>query len=83
MTAEQMHGRKRRFQVLLDPNRAKLFDSLAEQECLKTSAFLRDQLYEALELLVPRAIYDTAKEADAQIRADWIEQQADLRRKRK
>ena len=83
MTAEQMHGRKRRFQVLLDPNRAKLFDSLAEQQSLKTSAFLRDQLYEALELLVPRAIYDKAKEADAQIRVDWIEQQADLRRKRK
>lgn len=83
MADSSMHGHKRRFQVLLDPNRAELFDQLAQKEQLKTAAFLRDQLYEALELLVPRARYNKAAKADAQVRSAWIERQADLRRKSK
>lgn len=83
MSARVMHGNKRRFQVLLDPNRAKLFDALAEQDCLKTSAFLRNRLYEALESLVPRAAYERAKEADAALKAESSELQSRIRRSRK
>lgn len=83
MTANSLHGHKRRFQVLLDPHRAALFDALAEKEGLKTSAFLRDQLYEALELSVPSAKYNQAAKQDEQLRSAWIERQANLRRKRK
>lgn len=74
MAKKHMHGHKRRFQVLLDPNRARLFDSLAREEKLKTAAFLRKQLYQALELLVPKESYAEAAEADAEIRNKWLEQ---------
>jgi len=82
MALTDMHGNKRRFQVLLDPNRAKLFDRLAEQDSLKTSAFLRNRLYEALESLVPRATYQKAQQADAALRAEAIELQSRIRRSR-
>lgn len=70
MTAKSVHGLKRRFQVLLDPNRAALFDDLAKQEGLKTAAFLRNQLYEALELSVSRAKYKQAEEQDSRLLSD-------------
>lgn len=74
MAQKHMHGHKRRFQVLLDPNRASLFDSLAREEKLKTAAFLRKQLYQALELLVPEESYAEAAKADAEVRTRWLEQ---------
>ena len=83
MSSRVMHGNKRRFQVLLDPHRAKLFDALAEQDCLKTSAFLRNRLYEALESLVPRATYKQAEEDDALLKRQSSELQSKVRRSRK
>ena len=70
MTAKSVHGLKRRFQVLLDPHRAALFDALAEKEGLKTAAFLRNQLYEALELSVSRAKYNQAADKDSRLLTD-------------
>lgn len=82
MTANLLHGNKRRFQVLLDPNRAALFDALAEQEGLKTPAFLRKKLYEALESSVSSARYDKAEQQDEEFRLLQRKLQAEIRRKR-
>jgi hypothetical protein len=77
------HGQKRYLQVLLDPNRADLLDALAAERDVRTTALVREQVYEALERSVPPEVYAEALSRDVVVREDAINRQVDGRRKRK
>lgn len=71
-----MAAAKIRYQVLLDPHRASLFEKIAEQEGLRTTALLRQCLYTYLENSVGKQTYDVAVEKDAEVRRKWVEQKS-------
>jgi len=71
-----MAAAKIRYQVLLDPHRARLFEEIAEQEGLRTTALLRQCLYTYLEDSVGKQTYDVAVEKDAEVRRKWVEQKS-------
>ncbi len=58
------HGNKFYCQLLIDPNRYKLAEKLAEQESKKVTAFLRELVYAGLALRSGE--YKSAQEADEQ-----------------
>ncbi len=63
------HGQKRYLQLLLDPARAQLLDRWAERTKVRTSALVRDLVYDALEQVVPPDEYAKALNEDAELRA--------------
>ncbi|MFZ9959662.1 MAG: hypothetical protein ACO3GP_04660 [Candidatus Limnocylindrus sp.] len=69
------HGQKRYLQVLLDPNRADLLDAMAAQQEKRTTALVREIVYEVLEQRCPPEAYEAAVARDAALRADAIERQ--------
>lgn len=75
------HGQKRYLQLLLDPARAALLDRIAEAKQVRTSAYVRELVYEALERLVPPEAYDKALAEDAALRAASVQRQLAGRRK--
>ena len=77
------HGQKRYLQVLLDPHRADLLDALAAERDVRTTALVREQVYEALERSVTPEVYAEALRRDVVVREDAIRRQVDGRRKRK
>jgi hypothetical protein len=62
------HGNKIYLQLLLDPNRAKLAADLASCEGIKTTAWIRNAVYNELQRQLPTSVY---KEAQAQDEAVW------------
>ena len=58
------HGNKSYYQVLIDPNRAELIEKLADKLGIKSTAWIRNLIYEELELEVPRSEYKTAEAKD-------------------
>ena len=69
------HGQKRYLQVLLDPNRADLLDAMAAQQEKRTTALVREIVYQALEERCQPEAYEAAVARDAALRADAIERQ--------
>jgi hypothetical protein len=63
------HGQKRYLQLLLDPSRAQLLDRWAERTKVRTSALVRDLVYDALEQVVPPDEYAQALSEDTALRA--------------
>ena len=64
------HGSKVYLQLLLDPNRAKLLEQLAQEQNKRTTAVMRDILYSHLERTLPSSVYG---EAAAKDHAVWRE----------
>ena len=64
------HGSKVYLQLLLDPNRAKLLEQLAQEQNKRTTAVMRDILYSYLERTLPSSVYG---EAAAKDHAVWRE----------
>ena len=58
------HGNKSYYQVLIDPNRAELIEKLADKLGIKSTAWIRNIIYEELELEIPRSEYKTAEAKD-------------------
>lgn len=75
------HGQKRYLQILLDPERAQLLDDLAEKKGVRTTAFVRSQIYEVLERMTPPEVYADALARDEAIRAASVRRQVAGRRK--
>jgi hypothetical protein len=69
------HGQKRYLQVLLDPHRADLLDAMAARREMRTTALVRELVYEALEERCPPEVYADAVARDGMLRADAIERQ--------
>lgn len=59
------HGVKKHYQVLLDPNRADLVDKEAAKRGLKSTAYIRQVVYEELERVVEASVYGLAVAEDA------------------
>ena len=64
------HGNKTYFQILLDPNRAKLVMESAEKGGIRATAWIREAFYEKLERICTASEY---KEAKAKDEAVWRE----------
>jgi hypothetical protein len=64
------HGNKFYCQLLLDPHRYKLAETLAAVEGKKVTALLREMVYAALEKALPASEYKAAEAADE---AAWQE----------
>lgn len=64
------HGNKHYCQLLLDPNRYRLAETLAAAEGKKVTGLLRDMVYAALEKALPSSEYKAAEAADE---AAWRE----------
>ena len=64
------HGNKTYMQILLDPHRAALLADLAEHQGVRSTAWIRDVVYAALEKTLPSSIY---QEALAKDQASWRE----------
>jgi hypothetical protein len=58
------HGKKRYFQVLLDPARAELLDELAEQRGMRPAALVREIVYLHLERTFAPTVYNHARTND-------------------
>ena len=69
------HGQKRYLQLLLDPARAQLLDRWAERTKVRTSALVRDLVYEALEQVIPPDEYAHALKEDEALRATSLRRQ--------
>lgn len=61
---KKFHGRKRYFQVLLDPARAELVDELAAQLNVRQSSLIRDMVYAHLERTYSPEVYVKAASKD-------------------
>jgi len=64
------HGNKTYMQILLDPHRAALLAQLASEKGVRSTAWIRDAVYAALEKALPSSIY---QEAFAKDQASWRE----------
>lgn len=71
----KVHGNKRHYQVLLDPERAGLLERLADQRGLKAAALVRTFVYAALKREVGAAAYRVAEAQDAASRRTSIANQ--------
>ena len=58
------HGAKVYVQLLLDPNRAELLQSMAAEEGKRPTAVMRDILYSHLERVLPSSVYGEAAAKD-------------------
>ncbi len=64
------HGNKTYMQILLDPHRAALLAELAKEGGMRSSAWVREVVYAALEKALPASVYN---EALAKDEASWRE----------
>ena len=64
------HGQKVYCQLLLDTNRYKLAEQLANEQGKKVTGMLREMVYSALEKALPASDYKAAEAAD---KAAWAE----------
>lgn len=58
------HGQKFYCQLLLDHNRYLLVEAMAMQQGIRTTALLREMVYDALERALPASEYRAAEAAD-------------------
>ena len=75
------HGNKFYCQLLIDPNRYKLAENLAEQEGKKVTAYLRDLVYAGLALR--SAEYKSAQESDEQLWKESVQRRVQGRMRSK
>lgn len=71
----KVHGNKRHYQVLLDPERAGLLERLADQRGLRPAALMRTFVYAALKREAGAAAYKVAEAQDAATRRAGIANQ--------
>ena len=76
------HGNKSYYQVLIDPNRAELIEKLADKLGIKSTAWIRNLIYEELELEVPRSEYKTAEAKDELMWRESVKRRIDGRKQK-
>lgn len=77
------HGSKMYCQLLLDSNRYKLAEKLADERGVRVTAMLREFVYSALSQIQPQE-YGTAEQADKEAWAESVQRRVEgrLRSKR-
>lgn len=63
-----VHGARKYYQILLQPNRAQLVDELAKEAGVKSTEMIRRMVYTCLERDLPASVY---KQAFAEDEAVW------------
>ena len=76
------HGSKIYCQLLLDTNRYKLAEKLAEERGVRVTGMLREFVYSALSQIQPQE-YDTAKAADEEAWKESVQQRVEGRQRSK
>ena len=76
------HGNKSYYQVLIDPNRAELIEKLADKLGIKSTAWIRNLIYEELELEVPRSEYKIAEAKDELMWRESVQRRIDGRKQK-
>lgn len=69
-------GNKKSFQVLLDPNRAALLKSIAEDNKEKATSLLRETAYRYIKSKVDAEVYEQAKLKDESLWTDAVSTRA-------
>ena len=77
------HGNKTYLQILLDPHRAQLLTTLAEEKGLRLTGLVRDMVYKALERELPSSVYNEAVAKDAAMWRESVRKRVEGRRKPK
>ena len=72
------HGSKMYCQLLLDSNRYKLAEKLANERGVRVTAMLREFVYSALSQIQPQE-YDTAKVADEEAWKESVQRRVEGR----
>jgi len=76
------HGSKIYCQLLLDTNRYKLAEKLAEERGVRVTGMLREFVYSALSQIQPQE-YDTAKSADEEVWKESVQRRVEGRQRSK
>jgi hypothetical protein len=76
------HGSKIYCQLLLDTNRYKLAEKLAEERGVRVTGMLREFVYSALSQIQPQE-YDTAKAADEEAWKESVQRRVEGRQRSK
>ena len=58
------HGNKQYFQILLDPDRAKLVQQEASKNKQRATAWIREAVYSELKRVYPTSVYNEAMAKD-------------------
>lgn len=77
------HGRKKYYQVLVDPNRSSLIETLAIKEGIKGTSWIRNAVYEKLQREFTITDYKVAEAKDQTIWRESIQRRIDARTKGK
>ena len=77
------HGRKKYYQVLVDPYRSSLIESLALKKGIRGTSWIRNAVYEKLQKEYTLSDYKVAEAKDETIWRESIQRRIDGRTKRK
>ena len=77
------HGRKKYYQVLVDPNRSTLIETLALKEGIKGTSWIRNAVYEKLQKEYTISDYKVAKAKDEAIWRESVQRRINGRSKSK
>ena len=76
------HGRKKYYQVLVDPHRSSLIESLAIKEGIRETSWIRNVVYEKLQQKYTLSEYKVAEAKDEAIWRESIQRRIDGRSKK-
>ena len=77
------HGKKKYYQVLVDPNRSLLIEKSASKKGLKGTAWIRDAVYEKLQKEYTKSDYKVAEAKDEALWRESVQRRIDGRSKDK
>lgn len=77
------HGRKKYYQVLVDPNRSTLIETLALKEGIRGTSWIRNAVYEKLQKEYTISDYKVAKAKDEAIWRESVQRRINGRSKSK
>ena len=77
------HGRKKYYQVLVDPNRSKLIETLALKEGIRGTSWIRNAVYEKLQKEYTISDYKVAEAKDEAIWRESVQRRINGRSKSK
>jgi hypothetical protein len=75
------HGKRRYYQVLLQPNRAELVDEIAKEKGIRSTELIRRFVYQALERDLPASVYNQAVAEDKAVWAQAVRNRVEGRAK--
>ena len=75
------HGNKLYYQVLLDPARGSLLESMANAKSRRTTSLIREIVYEWLALAADPELFEIASNYDAEVWKKSVQNRVEAKRK--